>query len=53
MRDVEVYSGPIHIQGRDLLYSLVFDVTQRKEAERSLQHSHELMRYIIEHARKW
>lgn len=51
VRDVEVYSGPIQIQGRDLLYSLVFDVTQRKEAERSLQHSHELMRYIIEHAR--
>jgi len=51
IRDVEVYSGSIHIQERDLLYSLVFDVTQRKETERLLQHSHELMRYIIEHDR--
>lgn len=51
IRDVEVYSGAIQLQDRDLLYSLVFDVTQRKEAERALHHSHELMRYIIEHDR--
>jgi PAS domain S-box-containing protein len=34
VRDVEVYSGPIRHDGRELLYSLVFDVTERKLNER-------------------
>ncbi len=33
VRDVETYSGTIQIQGRDLLYSIVHDVTARKDAE--------------------
>lgn len=31
--DVEVYSGPIIIQGRELLFSIVHDISQRKKAE--------------------
>ena len=27
IRDVEVYSGPVQIEGRALLYSIVHDVT--------------------------
>ena len=34
IRDVEIYSGPIDIGGRSLLYSMVYDITQRLEAER-------------------
>ena len=34
VRDVEVYSGPIDIGGKSLLYSMVYDITQRLEAER-------------------
>lgn len=37
IRDVEVYSGPIRQSGRDLLYSIVFDVTERASYERNLQ----------------
>lgn len=37
IRDVEVYSGPIQINGRPLLHSIVVDITERKRAERALQ----------------
>jgi len=32
-RDVEVYSGPITVHGKELLYSIVYDITARKKAE--------------------
>jgi PAS domain S-box-containing protein len=35
--DVEVYSGPITIKGKELLYSIVHDNSQRIRAERELQ----------------
>jgi two-component sensor histidine kinase len=37
VRDVEVYSGPLDLSGRRLLYSIVQDVTQRRQAEQALQ----------------
>ncbi len=37
IRDVEVFSGPITITGRQLLYSIVHDVTERKRAEIKVQ----------------
>ena len=36
VRDVEVHSGLIRYQGRELLYSIVHDITDRLEAERDL-----------------
>jgi len=33
IRDVEVYSGPIKVHGKKLLYSIVYDITARKKAE--------------------
>lgn len=33
IRDVEVFSGPIEVGGRELLYSIVHDVTDRRKAE--------------------
>lgn len=33
IRDVEVYSGPIVIDGRELLYSIIFDITDKMAAE--------------------
>lgn len=33
VRDVEVVSGPIHMENRTYLYSIVHDVTDRKRAE--------------------
>lgn len=34
VRDVETYSGPISIHGRQLIYSIIHDVTERIEAEK-------------------
>jgi PAS domain S-box-containing protein len=34
IRDVEAYSGPIKIHGKNLLYSIIHDVTDRKHAEK-------------------
>jgi diguanylate cyclase (GGDEF)-like protein/PAS domain S-box-containing protein len=36
IRDVEVYSGPIVVQGRELLYSIIHDITERKRLEGEL-----------------
>ncbi|HWQ25427.1 MAG TPA: PAS domain S-box protein [Chlorobaculum sp.] len=38
VRDVEVFSGPITIQGKSHLYSIVNDITERKEAEENKEH---------------
>jgi PAS domain S-box-containing protein len=37
VRDVEVYSGPIFIRGRPLLYSIINDVSNRKRIEEELK----------------
>ncbi|NJP07195.1 MAG: diguanylate cyclase [Chloroflexaceae bacterium] len=42
IRDVEVYSSPIEMYGRTLLFSIVHDVSKRKRAEQSLQVQHQL-----------
>jgi PAS domain S-box-containing protein len=42
IRDVEVTSGPIEIGGRPLLYSLVFDVTERIRLEEELRHAQKM-----------
>lgn len=38
VRDVEVFSGPVEVDGRQLLYSMVYDVTDRKRAEAQVQY---------------
>jgi diguanylate cyclase (GGDEF)-like protein/PAS domain S-box-containing protein len=38
VRDVEVHSGPVNIRGRQLLYSIIHDITERKRAEEALEH---------------
>ncbi|MDG6244281.1 MAG: PAS domain S-box protein [Methanolobus sp.] len=47
IRDVEVFSGPIQIEGRTLLYSIIHDITDRKLAERFLKESEELFRTTL------
>ncbi len=39
IRDVEVYSGPIQLHGKDFLFSIIHDISERKQAEKSLQES--------------
>jgi len=49
IRDVEVYSGPIAVGDRQLLYSIVHDITDRRQAERNLEAWQDLMQVIIQH----
>jgi two-component system cell cycle sensor histidine kinase/response regulator CckA len=42
VRDVEVYSGPIKLRGRELLYSIIHDITDRKRTEQELRKSKDL-----------
>ncbi len=39
IRDVEVHSGPLDIQDRKLLYSIIHDITERRKAEEALTKS--------------
>jgi len=48
IHDVEVYSGPIRLRGRELLYSIIHDITERKLAEEALQKSEERYRHLVE-----
>ena len=47
-RNVEVYSGPITVQGRALFYSIIHDITERKCMEQSLRESEQRYHNIIE-----
>jgi len=38
VKTVEVHSTPIEAQGKTMLFSIVHDITERKEAEEALQH---------------
>jgi PAS domain S-box-containing protein len=41
IRDVEVYSGPIMLHGKQLLYSIIHDISKRKQAEEKLRKVHD------------
>ena len=40
-RLVEVYSSPVTIEGRSMLFSIIHDITLRKKAEEALKKAHE------------
>lgn len=52
VRDVEVYSTPITLKGRELLYSIVHDVTSREEAKRALIESEQRLKTFYQVARE-
>ncbi|MGD2150886.1 MAG: PAS domain S-box protein, partial [Desulfobacterales bacterium] len=42
IRDVEVYSGPIQLHGKELLYSIIHDITEQKELEAQLRQAYKM-----------
>ncbi|TVM19277.1 hypothetical protein DPQ33_02645 [Oceanidesulfovibrio indonesiensis] len=51
LRNVEIFTGPVHIKGRRLLYSIITDVTARKRMENALRESEERFRLVVENSR--
>jgi two-component system cell cycle sensor histidine kinase/response regulator CckA len=50
IRDVEVFSGKIEVKGKDLLHSVIHDITERKRAEARLKESEETYRNLFQNA---
>ena len=48
IRDVEVYSCPIEIEGRTLMHSIIHDITDRKLAEEALAASEMRFRSLLQ-----
>ncbi|MBI5904694.1 MAG: PAS domain S-box protein, partial [Deltaproteobacteria bacterium] len=48
LRPVEVFSGPIRVHDRDLLFSIVHDIADRVRAEEALRESEERFRSLAE-----
>ena len=46
IRDVEVYTGPLFMRGKQLLYSIIHDITKRKLAEEALRQSNDQLREL-------
>jgi two-component system, cell cycle sensor histidine kinase PleC len=46
IRDVEVYSRPLFMRGKQLLYSIIHDITERKLAEEALRQSNDQLREL-------
>jgi len=47
IRDVEVFSGPIKMYDRELLYSIIHDITNRKQAETAVRDSEKKYRLLV------
>lgn len=47
IRDVEIYSGPIEQKGRTLIYSIIHDISSRKQAEKALEESETRYRELL------
>jgi PAS domain S-box-containing protein len=48
IRDVDVYSGLINQKDKNILYSIIYDITAQKKAEIALRESEELFRLIFD-----
>jgi len=47
IRDVEVFSEPIKVHGRELLYSIIHDISKRKRVEVAVRNSEEKYRLLV------
>lgn len=48
VRDVELYAGPIAMQGREMIYAIVHDVSDRRKTEQELEHYRQNLERLVE-----
>lgn len=49
IRDVEVYSGPITLDNRPLLYSIIHDITEQKQMQSALAFNQKQLKAVHDH----
>ncbi|MEE4355477.1 MAG: two-component regulator propeller domain-containing protein, partial [Desulfococcaceae bacterium] len=47
-RDVEVHSSPIPFKGKNILFSIIYDITDRRRAEKALRESQQRLSLAVE-----
>lgn len=50
IRDMEVYTAPIQLRGRDLIYSIMLDVSEKITAERAMREQETRLQAIYDHS---
>ncbi|MGE0019503.1 MAG: PAS domain S-box protein [Draconibacterium sp.] len=50
VRDVEIYSSKVEIDGKDYLHSIVHDVTEQVKAEEALKNNEKVLRLFVEYS---
>jgi len=48
LRDVQVFSGPIEVEGKRLLYSIITDITEKNRAKRALEEVNHLLEQRVQ-----
>jgi len=50
VRDVEVYSSKIEIDGKDYLHSIIHDITEQVQAANAVTKNEQILRLFVEHS---
>lgn len=50
IKDVEIYSGKVEIDGKHYLHSIIHDVTEQVIAEEALKNNEKILRLFVEHS---
>ncbi|TWI68589.1 PAS domain S-box-containing protein [Desulfobotulus alkaliphilus] len=48
IRDMEIFSSPLTVNGKEIIHAILHDITEQKEAEEKLRQSEELYRNLFE-----